>query len=72
MRDATTPFPEYGFKVDWAKLNNELFASIYADPELRVRYDAASSSEAQAICSDQFDILVEDAADFVERFIVLE
>ena len=71
MPDKTTPFPDYGFRVDWAKLNNELFGAIYADPELRARYDRADSHQAQLICSDLFDILVKDASEFVERFIIL-
>jgi len=71
MPDKTTPFPDYGFRVDWAKLNNELFGAIYADPELRARYDRADSHQAQLICSDLFDMLVKDASEFVERFIIL-
>lgn len=67
-----TPLPESGFRVDWAKLNNELFALIYADSDLRMRYDRADFVEAQEICADQFDVLVSDVSDFMERFIVLE
>lgn len=60
------------FRVEWAKLNNEVFASIYADDALRVRYERASSAEACAICSEQIDRLAADPAEFVERFIVVE
>jgi hypothetical protein len=71
MRD-DMPLTEAGFRVDWATLNNALFALIFADAELRARYDLANSSEAQKICSEQFDRLASDPADFVERFIVVE
>jgi hypothetical protein len=62
--------PECNLRVDWAKLNNELFALIYADPDLLQRYDRADSAEAQEICSEQFDLLADNAADFLERFII--
>jgi hypothetical protein len=58
------------FRVNWAKLNNELFALICADPALRERYECANSAEAQEICAEQFDRLAADAADFVDRFTV--
>lgn len=61
-----------GFRVNWAILNNELFALIYADADLLERYERASSDEAREICSEQFDLLAGDAADFVNRFIVVE
>ncbi len=60
------------FRVKWAKLNNEVFALIYADEALRARYERADSAEACEICSDQIDRLVHDAVEFVERFIVVE
>lgn len=59
------------FVVNWAELNNAVFARIYADRALRERYDLANAVDARAICSDVFDALVEDANDFVERFIVV-
>ncbi|MFN2450049.1 MAG: hypothetical protein ABR508_09755 [Candidatus Baltobacteraceae bacterium] len=71
MRDSA-PSPDCGFKVNWAKLNNELFALIYADAALRARYDRADAAQARDICSEQFDHLADDAAAFVERFVVLE
>lgn len=58
------------FRVHWSKLNNELFALIYADPELRARYDMADSREAQEICGDLVDRLVDDPADFIRRFTI--
>jgi hypothetical protein len=67
-----TPLPENRFRVDWAKLNNALFALICADPHLRARYDAADSAESEHICSEQIDVLVKDVDDFVDRFLVLE
>ena len=66
------PLPESGFRVNWAKLNNELFAKVYADPDLRIRYERATSAEAQDMCSELFDHLAEDAVEFVARFIVVE
>ncbi len=60
------------FRVEWAKLNNAVFALIYADEALRARYDAADSTEAREICADQVDRLAADPAEFVERFIVVE
>lgn len=59
------------FSINWAKLHNELFAAICSDPQLRARYEAADSEEAQEICADQLDRIVCDAGDFLERFIVL-
>ncbi len=67
-----TPLPGPDFTVDWAKLNNELFATIYANAELHARYERADWLEAQEICAEQFDVLVKDVADFVARFIVLD
>jgi hypothetical protein len=58
------------FRVDWAKLNNELFALLYADPDLRARYDRANWQQAQEICADLFDRLVKDASDFMARFTI--
>lgn len=58
------------FRVDWAKLNNELFALIYADPDLRTRYDLADSHEAQEMCADLFDRLVDNPTDFMKRFTI--
>ncbi len=71
MRGDTPSLDEHGFRVNWVKLNNDLFGGICADPELRARYDAADWREAQLICSDQFDLLVSDAAEFVERYIIV-
>lgn len=59
-----------GFRVNWARLNNELFGMICADPALRARYEAADSNEAQEICGDLFDLLVNDVTDFIERFAI--
>lgn len=61
-----------GLRVNWAELNNALFALIYSDPDLFARYDRADYAEACNICSDVFDLLAGDAADFLERFIVVE
>lgn len=72
MRDAARKFPDSRFRVHWAKLNNELFGRICADPELRARYERAGFMEAQSICSDEFDNLVNDASEFIERFVILE
>ncbi|HKU66209.1 MAG TPA: hypothetical protein VJP85_00380 [Candidatus Baltobacteraceae bacterium] len=58
------------FWVHWSKLNNELFALIYADPELRVRYDLADSHEAQEMCGELFDRLVDNPSDFMKRYTV--
>lgn len=57
--------------VNWSKLYNELFASIYADAALLARYTAADSTQAQEICADQLDVLIRDARDFRERFLVI-
>ena len=59
-----------GFRVNWARLNNELFGMICADPALRARYEQADSNEAQEICGDLFDLLVNDVTDFIERFAI--
>ena len=67
-----TPLPERGFRVDWAKLNNALFSLICADADLRAKYEQADSAGAEEICAAQFDPLVEDVQDFVDRFLVLE
>ena len=67
-----TPLPGRGFRVDWAKLNNALFTLICADPDLRSRYERADSAQAEQICAEQFDALVADVQDFVDRFLVLE
>ncbi len=72
MHDASIPGPERRFAVNWAKLNNAVFGSIYADPELRARYERATAAEAESICSDQFDVLANDAEWFVERFIAID
>ncbi len=64
--------PESRFRVNWAKLNNELFGRICSDPELRAQYERADWTEAQNICADQFDALVSSASDFIDRFVVLE
>lgn len=69
---APDPEADCGFRVNWAKLNNELFALIYADAALCERYERADSSEAQEICAEQFDRLANDAADFVDRFVIIE
>ncbi len=37
------PFPDSAFRVDWANLNNALFALICADADLRARYERADS-----------------------------
>ena len=71
MRDNLS-LPDSGFHVHWANLNNALFALICADADLRARYELANSAEAQEICAEQFDLLAADAAEFVERFIVVE
>lgn len=67
-----TPLPQGGFRVDWAKLNNALFSLICADPDLRAQYEKAGSAESEQICAEQFDLLVRDVNDFVDRFVVLE
>lgn len=66
------PMPESGVKVHWSRLNNALFGLIYADPDLRARYERADSAEAQDICAEQFDRLAADAAAFVEQYISVE
>ena len=71
MRDDVL-LPDSGFRIQWANLNNALFALICADPDLRAQYERANSAEAQEICSEQFDALAADLAGFIERFIVLD
>lgn len=72
MRKSAKEFPESRFRVNWAKLNNELFGRICADPELRARYEKADWTEAQNICADEFDALVSTADEFIDRFAVIE
>lgn len=55
--------------VNWAKLYNELFETIYRDPALLARYAAADSAQAQDICAEQLDVLIQDVHDFSERFL---
>ncbi len=69
MHDSQVEEP--AFRVDWAKLNNELFGRIYADGDLHARYERASADEAPLICSNVFDELAQDAAEFVQRFIII-
>ncbi len=71
MHDASIPGPDRRFAVNWAKLNNAVFGRIYADPDLRARYERATAAEAEEICSEQFDVLANDADNFVERFIAI-
>lgn len=65
-----TPVPDSDFRVNWVKLNNELFGMIYRNAGLRARYEHADFTEAQEICADLFDVLVKDVEDFVDRFIL--
>ncbi len=71
MRGDTPTHDEHGFKVNWVKLNNDLFGRICADAELRARYESADWRESQVICSEQFDLLVSDPSEFVERYIIV-
>lgn len=70
MHESRTPSAQ--FSVNWAELNNAVFARIYADPALLERYRAANSARAKEICSIQVDLLVSDPDEFVARFMRAE
>lgn len=58
--------------INWAELNNAVFAAIYADPRLHEKYMAADCDQAKKICSIIFDDMASDVDRFVERFVVLK
>lgn len=58
--------------INWAELNNAVFAGIYANPALLEKYRAADAEQAKKICSIIFDHMAADVDRFVERFITVE
>lgn len=58
--------------INWAELNNAVFAGIYANPELLKKYMAADSEQAKKICSIIFDHIASDVDRFVEQFVILD
>ncbi|HZZ64373.1 MAG TPA: hypothetical protein VFE17_02655 [Candidatus Baltobacteraceae bacterium] len=58
--------------INWAELNNAVFAAIYTNPELHQKYMSADSEQAKKICSIIFDHMAADVDRFVERFVTVE